>query len=241
MLLAARALTAVRCPRAMPIRALCTDHAAAARLYGLGAGASQSQIRERFLALAKSTHPDAQPAGSDCTAAFLEVRTAFDTLIAAAARDAPGATSRASAARGGGGSWGRSKSSVRWQPVRERSLGEVLCEPLRQEPALRVSVWADIRSRELELTGAMADALFRACALDGGGMPAALQILREGRGLMTPAARTEALCSLLTWCKEDELDTTFEVCDEIRDEDKTPAVLAALSSTFSYFPSGASF
>ena len=58
---------------------------------------------------------------------------------------------------------------------------------------------------------------------------------------MTPAARSEALVSLLAWCKEDELDCTFDVCDEIGDDDKTPEVLAALSATFSYFPSGASF
>ena len=41
--------------------------------------------------------------------------------------------------------------------------------------------------------------------------------------------------------KEEELDVTFEVVDEIREEDRTPEVLAALSATFSQFPSGASF
>ena len=36
-------------------------------------------------------------------------------------------------------------------------------------------------------------------------------------------------------------ESPFEVVDEIREEDRTPEVLAALSATFSQFPSGASF
>ena len=37
------------------------------------------------------------------------------------------------------------------------------------------------------------------------------------------------------WFKEDELEVTFEVVDEVRDSDRTPEVLAALNATFSYY------
>ena len=74
-------------------------------------------------------------------------------------------------------------------------------------------------------------------------MPEALRILRDAtaRGLLPQDVRSSALVSLLTRCKEEELDVTFEVVDEIREEDRTPEVLTALSATFSQFPSGASF
>ena len=37
------------------------------------------------------------------------------------------------------------------------------------------------------------------------------------------------------WFKEDELEVTFEVVDEVRESDRTPEVLAALNATFSYY------
>ena len=127
------------------------------------------------------------------------------------------------------------------------TLGEVLCARLAGEPEAAAVVWEDIKSGRYEVTTKMADLLFKACATHRpgtGGMRSALAILRDGTalGMFPSSVRATAIVSLLTWCKEqEELDATFEVVDEIRDEDRTPEVLAALSSTFSYFPSGASF
>ena len=75
-------------------------------------------------------------------------------------------------------------------------------------------------------------------------MPAAVLILREAQAqeLLTREVRSSTIVSLLTLCKEEgAMESTFEVVDMITDDDRTEEVLAALSSTFSYFPSGASF
>ena len=46
-----------------------------------------------------------------------------------------------------------------------------------------------------------------------------------------------AVCSS-RWFKEDELEVSFEVVDEVRESDRTPEVLAALNATFSYYGRG---
>jgi hypothetical protein len=127
---------------------------------------------------------------------------------------------------------------------RPPTLGEILCQRLADEPHAFGEVWTDTLERNLAVTSAMTTALFKACAASGAGMPAALDIFRQAtaRNLLTAEVRTCSLVSLLTLCKEDNLETTFEVVDLITDEDKQdPEVFAALSSTFSFFPSGASF
>ena len=86
------------------------------------------------------------------------------------------------------------------------------------------------------MSATIACALFKAAAEAGGGMPAALAIFREAQAqhVLTREARTASIVSLLTLCGEaGEMDSTFAVVDMITEEDRTPEVLAALSSTFS--------
>eukprot|EP00965_Chrysotila_dentata_P256476 6212549-Pleurochrysis_carterae.AAC.6 len=251
---ARKPLPAVMCP---VHRKLCVS-ANAYDVLGLPHGAERSAIRRRFYELAKQTHPDSQALSGDDGpsveydgGAFVRIQAAYETLLKADSSrksDEP-KTAAAHAARGTA-KWAR-QSRAEARPssgsVRQRTLGEVLCERLKAEPEAVDIVWQDVRGRNLEVTGKMADLLFRACALHhgqenaGSGMSQALQILREATPNMTSSTRAQALVSLLCWCKEDELDCTFEVCNEINDADRTPEVLAALSASFSYFPSGASF
>ena len=128
--------------------------------------------------------------------------------------------------------------------MRMPTLGEILCRRLDSEPNAYGAVWEDISSQRLVVSANMTCALFKACAVSGDGMPAALRLLREmqDQQVLTPEVRASSIVSLLTLCKEEgAMETTFEVVDMITDADRTPEVLAALSSTFSYFPSGASF
>ena len=220
----------------------------AEQILGVPAGASRAVLRERYYQLAKETHPDTATAGAD-GASFVAVRAAFEELLEASASSPVARTAPNTAARGGASQWASSPPRAHASAGSSGgpSLGEVLCERLREEPEAARVVWEDLRSRRLRVSPAMADALFRACARahadTSDGMRAALGILREATalGMVTHEVRADALVSLLTWCKEDELDCTFEVCDEIGEDDRTPEVLAALSATFSFFPSGASF
>lgn len=50
-----------------------------------------------------------------------------------------------------------------------------------------------------------------------------------------PRTRPPRLRSDACRCKEDELDCTFELCDEVTDADRTPEVLAAVSAAFAGF------
>ena len=184
--------------------------------------------------------------------AFLKVQQAYEELMApprtiVSARGT--ATSQSSAARGGGGGSSSSSSGSQRQrapprpSVRPPTIGEILCRRLEDDPTAYEEIWKDTLERQLGVTANMTCAIFKACAVSGAGMPAALAIFREAAhaGVLTQEVRTASLVSLLTLCKEQDLDTTFVVVDEITDADRTPEVLAALSSAFSYFPSGASF
>mmetsp|Transcript_56488 Transcript_56488/g.93356 ORF Transcript_56488/g.93356 Transcript_56488/m.93356 type:complete len:239 (-) Transcript_56488:183-899(-) len=214
------------------------------KVLGIPLGSSREIIRQRFYELAKQTHPDTAHDTSSNSPSFIEIKAAFDRMLADSTTTCVPKTSAKSAAKGWAGRRSASDGSQKNFEQRPPTLGEVLCDQLSEEPEHVRAVWEDVTVRRLNVTGRMADALFRACARDHtAGMRTALLILREGTafGLLSPAIRAEAIVSLLTWCKEEELDCTFEVCDEIREEDKTPEVLAALSMAFSYFPSGASF
>lgn len=238
----------------------------ASQLFGLPPGASAASIKIRYIELAKETHPDAvllprgdgdsdgdgdndgEAAREAAHDAFLAVQAAFEELMAAAPKSGKrGGSSSASSARGGEArrretGTGR-RAGAPYAPP-ERTLGEVLCARLDDEPEAVAQVWAEAQARSLAVTELMADLMFKACAAPGGGgMPLALKILREASasGRISQAARTASLVSLLTWCREEELDATFDVVNEVREEDRTPEVLAALSASFSYFPSGASF
>ena len=210
---------------------------------GLSIGASEREIKLRYYELAKQTHPDAM-GGDGSAASFLAVQDAFSQLMNKATTR--GAEAKRGATTGTRRAAGPAAGAKVYQ-AKPPTLGEVLCARLASEPEAAAIVWEDIKSGRYEVTTKMSDMLFKACAthLPGtGGMRNALAILRDGTalGMFPPSVRATAIVSLLTWCKEqEELDATFEVVDEIRDEDRTPEVLAALSSTFSYFPSGASF
>jgi hypothetical protein len=222
------------------------------------ANANRAALRARYYELAKATHPDSRKSETNdaCEndnddSEFLAVQAAYEELMAELSSNnakAAGRTSHSAAARGGsaaGGQHRQRRATPRGAYAgRPPTLGEILCQRLAHEPHAFGEVWADTLERNLAVTSVMTTALFKACAASGAGMPAALEIFREATALslLTAEVRTCSLVSLLTLCKEDNLDTTFEVVDMITDEDKQdPEVFAALSSTFSFFPSGASF
>ena len=111
-------------------------------------------------------------------------------------------------------------------------------EPLREQSVVS---GLDVRDRRRTRPGTAAassitSSLFKACAKSAGGLPAALAILREAETAhrMTAEVRTCSLVTLLALCEaEGAMDVTMELVDMIREEDRTPEVLAALSSFFS--------
>jgi hypothetical protein len=225
MLVLPRAVAALRLASVANVGAQRNFCSARATL-GVSMSASKAEIKQRYYELVLKTHPDVamqqqqqqQQDGdqSESVDAFLKVQQAFEELMAASTSSASArgaATSQSSAAR------------------------------LEDEPAAYEQIWKDTLERRLAVTTNMTCAIFKACAVSGAGMPAALAIFREAAhaGVLTQEVRTASIVSLLTLCKEQDLDTTFVVVDEITDADRTPEVLAALSSAFSYFPSGASF
>lgn len=109
----------------------------------------------------------------------------------------------------------------------ERSLAEVLCDRLLEEPWAVCEVWEDIVRDQLRITEKTLEAVFRACGArdGGGGLPTALEILREAktRDLLTPATREAALIFCIKWCKED--NTSFaKILAELPETQRTPAV-----------------
>tara|TARA_B100000524_G_scaffold34920_1_gene17181 strand:- start:77 stop:883 length:807 start_codon:yes stop_codon:yes gene_type:complete len=250
---------------------------AAHRTLGLQMGTSRAVIRARFYELAKQTHPDScrtaaleAPPSEASSSRFVEIRDAFEVLMAACREDdhtssSTAATSARNSARGATHRERQRQHTAASDPPRAPSLGEVLCGRLQAEPGAWSEVWQDLRTHTLPVTGAMADTLFKAIARsekikrenriskisnsgvgessEARGMSSALDLFREASrlGMLNADARPAALVSLLSWCRESSLDASFDVCNEVREEDKTPELLAALSETFSYFPSGASF
>lgn len=207
----------------------------------LPTSASKAAIKLRYLELAKETHPDANPDAPE--GAFLAVQTAFEELMAAPTVTSSGSSS-SSRARGGGPPVRRAGAQPRPATARAPTLGEILCSRLEDDPSAYRAVWDDILGERLEVTATMTCTIFKACAKSGDGMSAALAIFVEAqqREVMTPAVRATSIASALTFCKEEvTTEATYAFVDMITDEDRTSEVLDALSSTFSYFPSGASF
>ena len=200
--------------------------------------ATKQQIRARYFDLAKQTHPDLHP---DAPAEdFLAIQEAFEELMSAASAPSQqqASTSASSAARGGAPKYyGPRKGGVaRAGKLRPPTLGEILCQRLDDEPGAHDDVWADILSQRLEVTVDVTQSLFRACAASAGGPPAALAIFHQmaHEAMLTPEVRVCGLVSLLTICEAaGDMDTTMAVVDQITEADRTPEVLAALSSTFS--------
>ena len=217
----------------------------------------------RYYQLAKQTHPDviAQQAREAAAAAasvgpkvasynkgvleedhaaqaaaptvvpFLEVQAAYDFLMAEEA-----------AAKGAKTPEGRRAGATQ---ARARTLGEVLCDRLKEEPEAYTELWEEILRDKLQVTDTMIDALLkaaRASAAPGGKLDAARasqRIILDGSyyGALTLDLRCSAFVSLLSWCQEDEEelgDLALEVIDHINDEDRahSPAVMAAIGSIF---------
>lgn len=237
-------------------------------LLGLEPGASMREVKKRYWALAKETHPDvlAQRSRQAAAAAasnhgakvasfdtgvletdhsaaaaaptvipFLEVQAAYDALME---DDQSGAAAKKPGRRPGAAA-----------TERARTLGEVLCDRLKDDPDAVGELWEEIVRDKLRVTIPMTEEMLRALrrvakqakAADSAVEAARFmqRIIRDGTayGLINIDTRTSAQVSLLGWCQvaEDELgDLAFEIIDEINDEDRahSPAVMSAIGSVF---------
>jgi hypothetical protein len=197
-------------PSALAIRArgLCAEADTALSnayfLLGLKPGAPKRAVKLAYYALAKETHPDAVgpaaapkpgPAIKDFstsstgilaadTAAdrhvdkFLEVQSAFELLI--------------EELEGGGASKAGGAKRPRARRTRPKTLGEVLCDRLRDEPEAVAEVWEELKQGRLDVTAVMADEILKAHAKrGGGGLAAAMHVLYEAThtGMLQQQAR----------------------------------------------------
>ena len=211
-------------------------------ILGIARGAPQKEVKARFYLLARTMHPDIvlQQEGVDAEAAhasFVAVSAAFeavlDELEAEAAHSAGRPTAPSAAARGGGAKPRKRRTSTVKDAsgVRHKSLGEVLCEVLREDPSSARHVWEDVVAQQCEVRETMLDELFRACASNGEGLPGALAILRDAtrRGLVSTRVREAAMVSLIKWCKEDA-DSFRAILAEVNEQEKTPETIEMLSN-----------
>ena len=159
---------------------------------GLPRSAGRAEVKKRFYELAKAQHPDVvqQRDGIDAEEAhvsFVRISAAFDQVIEEidCRRIVSGATpgtAASTAARGGAASARRgaeANARPRYEHGRTKSLGEILCAQLRDDPSLASAIWKDVLAQECDVRESMLDELFRACAANGEGLPAALAILRD--------------------------------------------------------------
>ena len=164
---------------------------------------------------------------------FLELQTAYDTLMMSDEDDAASASSSKPARRAG------------QAPPRARTLGEVLCDRLKDEPEAHAELWAEILRDKLTVTEPMLDTFFSALVRWAGktkrleGARIAQRMIYDGHAhsLMSIDTRCSALCSLLSFCQanEEELgELAFEIVDQISDEERahSPAVMAAIGAVF---------
>lgn len=236
-------------------------------LLGLQPTAAPNEIKKAYYQLAKRTHPDviareareaaakaaasvgpktvdfssghngilddnhASSAAKPTVVPFLEVQAAYDVLMQD--DDDPDGATKARTKRAGA------------RPSRERTLGEVLCDRLRDEPEVHHELWEEITRDKMRVTEEMLEAIFKAIrstAKEGAKANAARvasHIIYDGtyQSVLTIDTRCSAFVSLLTWCQaeEEELgDVALEIIDQINDEDRahSPAVMAAIGSVF---------
>jgi hypothetical protein len=244
-------------------------------LLGLEPGASVPQIRKAYFKLAKMTHPDmlaqqAREAAAAADVAALQMKvTSFSAGSAILDADHKSAAAKPTVVPflevqaayellmqedGDGGSPAQQQNRQRpgqKAAQRQRTLGEVLCDRLRDEPELVTELWEDIQRLHLRVTNPMLDAIFHAlkentkAAGNGAAVVvdaarfAQARLIRDGshKGLLDIDTRCSAFVTLLNWCheREEELgDLAFEIIDEINDEDRahSPAVMSAIGSVF---------
>ena len=204
---------------------------------------ARGEIKRAYYQLAKKTHPDAIGSSADDAhsgPSFLEIQTAFEILMhedderrgaselrnGVRVRTAP---SRAARAGSGAGRREQRRPGAKVVRDRERALAEVLCDRLMEEAdgetlgAAISTCWDDIVYEQLRVTEATLEALFSACGRKGGGgLPAALTILRDAkaRGLLTKATTDAAVISMIKWCKEN--NTSFAtIIGELSEADRS--------------------
>ena len=213
---------------------------------GLDEAATRQQIKMRYYELAKLTHPDAQAEDAEDAEvapetgqptqqsfSFLEVHAAFEELmeLAAIAKATGGAARPSARSSAGGRATARKKAGAGASAaLRKKTLGEVLCERLKEEPGAVAEVWADIKERQLPVVSTMLEECFRACSVAGGGLPAALGILRDATrlGLLTTQVREAALISLIKWCKEDKTSLAT-IMNEIGEDERSKDLMESVS------------
>ena len=86
------------------------------------------------------------------------------------------------------------------------------------------AVWTDVKSlhdkEQQAVSEFMIDSLFNACVRTGGGLDAAVLLLRDGKEcgpLQSSALQTAAVCAMMKWCADDER-LTFEFAVSLVDE-----------------------
>ena len=217
---------------------------------------SAKQVKKRFYELAKSCHPDVQQGAAarqaqmpgqngakyedfgsvlekevDPAVRYLEIQAAYELLMEAIENGGPG------------GADTKKKKRNTGPKARAKTLGEVLCERLRDEPEEVESVWEDIKMQKLGVSHDMVDRLFRAHATQGRvakdvnvGMPAGLGLLQEGceLGLISQSVRAHALQHLLVGWRDGNEDYIVDVVVEnVTDADReSTAVMAAIGAVF---------
>eukprot|EP00965_Chrysotila_dentata_P122054 4035153-Pleurochrysis_carterae.AAC.1 len=80
----------------------------------------------------------------------------------------------------GGGGGTRAQKPSRRPARRQKTLGEVLCERVSDEPEAVREVWAELRANKLAVNGQMLDAILKACAKNGEQGSTYSTPLREG-------------------------------------------------------------
>lgn len=167
----------------------------------LPSSATPKQVKQRFYALAKTTHPDVATDEDPSTSqhSFVEIHAAFEMIMHEAdlVQKRSGSTPSSSARR----TTGPGRPRRAGEPPRPSAeagtttLADLLCERLAEEPHAVREVWDEIVEQQLRVRESVLEALFRACgSTGGGGLPTALDILRDARNrqLLTKATREAA-------------------------------------------------
>jgi len=136
----------------------------------------------------------------------------------------------------GGGGGTRAQKPSRRPARRQKTLGEVLCERVSDEPEAVREVWAELRANKLTVNGQMLDAILKACAKNGEqGMHIALAILEQGTDdeIIAQQVRTSGFVTLLGMSSTRDDWDVDTILNDITDEDReSPEVIAAVGAVF---------